>query len=56
MMTEQVWQYFNSDLFILVIRGDLVDAYANDYLIDIMESDALELKDVLFMSECLGEL
>jgi hypothetical protein len=55
-LTEKVWTYFNSDLFLVVTTGDLIDVYANDYLVSVLESGELELKDVLFVSECLGDL
>jgi hypothetical protein len=55
-MKETVYLYFNSDLFIVVERGDLVDVYANHYLTDVLERGILELKDVIAVSINLGEL
>ena len=55
-MKQEVWLYFNSDLFLVNTNGDLRDVYANDYLIEMMVKEVLQLSDILFVSEYLGNL
>lgn len=55
-MKKEVWMYFNSDLFLVETSGDLISVYANDYLIDVLVKEILQLSDILFLSKYLGDL
>lgn len=55
-MKDEVWMCFNGELLLVVRRGDLIDVYTNIYLMDLVEAFGVDLDDILFVSEYLGEL
>ena len=51
-MKPGVYMYFNGDLFLI----DEHDVWAGVYLIEFLVSGAVDLEDIIFVSEYLGEL